>query len=240
VLRVRSDSLDVFRNLAIEECLLGEVRTRGRILFLWRSRDAVVIGKNQDPWVECRVEDVEREGGRVARRISGGGAVFHDTGNLNVSFFVPRREYRAEALFGIVLAALRRAGVNAGITGKNSLSVDGKKISGNAFCLRRDAVLHHGTLLVSTDLSKLERYLRPTKTDPGSRAVRSKPAAVANLADIVPGLAMRQIEDAITAETSSAWGEPVERVDAADLLGAALPALEAKYASDEWRFGGAR
>jgi len=210
------------------------------MLFLWQSRDAVVIGKNQDPWLECRVEDIEREGGRVARRISGGGAVFHDIGNLNFSFFVPRREYRAETLFGIVLAALRKVGVHAAGMGKNSLALDGRKVSGSAFCLRRDAALHHGTLLVSTDLAKLERYLQPTRTDPASRAVRSKRAPVMNLSDAVSGLAMPQIEDAIAAEASAAWGEPVERVDAAELCGAALPALEAKYASAEWRFGGPR
>ena len=88
-----TNSLDPWWNLAVEEHLLEQIQPDECILYLWQNQNTVVIGKNQNPWKECRIDLLEKEGGKLARRISGGGAVFHDLGNLNFSFLVDREKY---------------------------------------------------------------------------------------------------------------------------------------------------
>ena len=126
MLVVQTQKLDPWRNLALEELCLDRAGRDGRILFLWQSSDAVIIGKNQNPWLECSLPDMEKDGVKLARRLSGGGAVFHDAGNLNFAFVVPRREYKDGTIFDIVIAALKRCGVEAVRMGKNSLGVHGR------------------------------------------------------------------------------------------------------------------
>lgn len=117
----------------------------------------------------------------LARRISGGGAVFHDLGNLNYAFIEPRASYGADHTFSRVIRVLKELGVNAEPMGRSGIGVGGKKISGNAFCYRRNHVLHHGTLLLSANLDKLHRYLEPGTIAIDTHAVRSEPAPVMNL-----------------------------------------------------------
>ena len=176
MLVVRTENLDPWRNLALEELCLDRVGQGGRILFLWQSSDAVVVGKNQNPWLECSLTAMEKGGAKLARRLSGGGAVFHDSGNLNFAFLMPRREYKDKTIFNIVIKALKHFDVQAAVMGKSSLAVNGRKVSGNAFCYRHENVLHHGTLLISTDLEKMNRYLASTHRHIRSRAIGSNPA----------------------------------------------------------------
>jgi len=96
MLIIRSKHLDIYHNLAAEEGLLEAIEQQGPILFLWQSQDTVVIGKNQIPWLECSIKSLREDGLAFARRLSGGGAVYHDPGNLNYAFFVPRTEFRDE------------------------------------------------------------------------------------------------------------------------------------------------
>lgn len=236
MLMVRSTHPDVLRNLAAEEFLLGEVPKRRHILFLWQGRDAVVVGKNQNPWRECRVKQVEEGGGVVARRVSGGGAVFHDLGNLNYAFFTPRKEYRATHCFDVVLAALRRLGIPAEMMGRTALAAGGRKFSGNAFCFQRESALHHGTLMLSTDLQKLKDYLEPSPNVVRTRAIPSRPSPVMNLAELKPDLTVGALGEAVAAEFSAACGEPAEQAGDEYLESVAWE-LKQKHASWDWRFG---
>lgn len=237
MLVVQTQKLDPWRNLALEELCLDRAGRDGRILFLWQSSDAVIIGKNQNPWLECSLPDMEKDGVKLARRLSGGGAVFHDAGNLNFAFVVPRREYKDGTIFDIVIAALKRCGVEAVRMGKNSLGVHGRKISGNAFCYRRDSVLHHGTLLVAADVEKMKRCLSCRHRGIHSKAIRSNPALVVNLRDVSDAITVPRLAAAI-AEAAADHGRQEIAWGGEELFDSpCLEQIEKKYASWEWRFG---
>jgi lipoate-protein ligase A len=197
MLIVQSKSTDVYRNLAVEEWLLDHAGERGPILFLCVNSPCVVIGKNQNPWRECRLSLMEKEGVPLARRISGGGAVYHDEGNLNFGVIVPRTEYREEKQYELIIQTLQKFGIKASKLRKNSLAVDGLKFSGQAFCFRGQHVLHHGTLLVNSDLDRLGRYLGSEIDGIETKAVASVPSEVMNLADAAPGLTVETLSAAL-------------------------------------------
>jgi len=234
---LRSDSLMPVRNLALEELLLDAAHDYPCILLLWRGGPSVVLGKNQNPWRECAVATLRREGIPLSRRISGGGAVYHDEGNLNYALFHPRQHYRETDSYALIIASLRRLGVNAERLGKSSLAVGDRKISGNAFCFRGMSVLHHGTLLVNADLDRMRRYLSPAHLDITTRAIRSVPAEVVNLSKVVPGLTVMDVAGSIEAEFAARYAG-AEPSDLAGLLDEArLKDLETKHASWEWCYG---
>ncbi len=206
MLIVQTESRDVYRNLAVEEWLLDHAERRGPILFLCVNPPCVVIGKNQNPWKECRLSLMEKEGVPLARRISGGGAVYHDEGNLNVGIIVPRTEYREEKQYELIFQTLEKFGIKASKLRKNSLAVDGKKFSGQAFCFRGQHVLHHGTLLVNSDLDRLGRYLGSELEGIETKAVASVPAEVANLSSFAPELTMEKLSEALAHTFSEMYG----------------------------------
>ena len=176
---IDSSGTDVYSHLAYEEILMEEVS--GPVLMLWQSNCAVVIGKNQNPWVECRLKSMELDGVPLARRCSGGGTVYHDEGNLNYCIITDREKYKQADAFKVLLRALKEVDVNASIACKSNIVVDNKKISGTAFAFRKNRVLHHGTLLLNTDLSKLDKYLGSDFSSIKTNAVASVPAKVTNI-----------------------------------------------------------
>jgi lipoate-protein ligase A len=233
MLIVQSQSTDVYRNLAVEEWLLDHAEGRGPILFLCVNSPCVVIGKNQNPWREGRLSLMEKAGVPLARRISGGGAVYHDAGNLNVGVIVPRTEYREEKQYELIFQALEKFGIKASKLRKNSLAVDGKKFSGQAFSFRGQHVLHHGTLLVHSDLDRLGRYLGSEIAGIETKAVASVPAEVMNLAEASPSLTVKKLSDALAEEFTAMYsdGEAKEvKISEEELL----PIME-KLSSDDWK-----
>ncbi|HEY8240088.1 MAG TPA: lipoate--protein ligase [Kiritimatiellia bacterium] len=236
MLIVQSTRLDAFFNLGLEDYLLDEVERRGRILFIYRNKDAVVIGKNQNPWRECDVPGIRSDGVTLARRSSGGGAVYHDEGNLNFSIMLPRVEYDLDAQFMTVLAALEGLGISAERSGLNGLTAGGRKFSGNAFCLRRNVALHHGTLLVKSDLGRLNRYLKPAITGVETKAIASVPAQVLNLSEIVPTLTINVARVALIDQFVDIYGDN-GRISDQQIDPTAIAPYEAKMRTWEWIFG---
>ncbi|MFA6174170.1 MAG: lipoate--protein ligase [Kiritimatiellales bacterium] len=247
MLIVQSQSTDVYRNLAVEEWLLNHAGERGPILFLCVNAPCVVIGKNQNPWRECRLSLMEKENVPLARRISGGGAVYHDEGNLNVGVIVPRTEYREEKQYDLIFQTLEKFGIRASKLRKNSLAVDGKKFSGQAFSFRGQHVLHHGTLLVNSDLKRLGRYLGSEFAGIETKAVASVPAEVANLSSFAPDLTAEKLSLALIDEFRIMYEEVgqasclsgqagslsyVEDIPEADLL-----PMIGKLSSKDWKLG---
>jgi len=226
--------VDPHRNLALEEALMLSLPEGQAILYLWQNRHTVVIGAGQNAWAECRIALLEDEGGTLARRSSGGGAVYHDLGNLNFSFIVPRGDYDVSRQLRVICRAARSLGVDAEPSGRNDLTADGRKFSGNAFRLLKDSALHHGTLLVNVDMALLGRYLNVSADKLKAKGVKSVPARVVNLSELKPSVtvsaAMSAVVEAFSAEYAPA---PVERADDFPVD----PALLARYASDAWNYG---
>ena len=142
-----SESMDPYVNLATEAHLVEDHQPLEPMLFLWRCDHTVVMGKNQNPWREVDLVHLEEAGGRLARRISGGGAVYHDAGNLNYAIVLDRARYEGARVFQAVTDALAGFGVEAEVRCKSSIFTGDRKISGTAFCYKKQSVLHHGTLL---------------------------------------------------------------------------------------------
>jgi len=225
------------RNLAIEECLL---RSRNDdILLLWRNDNTIVVGRNQNTLTEINAPFVEANAIRVVRRISGGGAVYHDLSNVNFSFLTtlgPEGEARMERFTEPVAAALRRLGVPAERSGRNDILADGRKISGNAQALWRQRLLHHGTLLFHVNGEILEQALAVKPEKLRSKAISSVRARVSNISDFLPaGTSVEMFMEALLRELSPR-GEAGELVFS-PAEAALLHELEAKYASWDWVFG---
>lgn len=224
---------NVWDNQAFEEYLLE--REESPALLLWQNALAVVIGRHQNAWKETDWQNLELEGGQLARRLSGGGAVFHDLGNLNFTFFVAKKEYDLSAQVRIILGAVRALGINAAFTGRNDLEVYGRKFSGNAFCFRHDRAFHHGTLLVNSNMDLMERYLQVSLEKITNKGIDSLPARVINLEEVSPKVNINSLIEAVCDSFCSRYpGADLIRVDPSQ---AAPQSLKEKYASWDWRFG---
>jgi lipoate---protein ligase len=194
ILIAHSEEVDIFANLAKEEYLLDSQNNFTAILFLWQSSTSIVIGKHQNPWKEALVNDLKKANIPIARRISGGGTVFHDLGNLNYTFITDRKIYNSDEVYQIIFHAINDFELRGEIEEKSNLCVNGKKFSGNAFTFRKNKAMHHGTLLVNADLNSMRKYLKPQFKNIETKAVSSRPASVINL---------NELNNQITTETLS-------------------------------------
>ena len=183
---------DIHFNLATEKYLIEDYNPQAEILFLWKNKPVVVIGRYQNPWEECSLGLMEKDGVALARRCSGGGAVYQDLGNICFTLIAPRTsassfscagaEQKAKN-FQLVLKALQLMGLKASLSGRNDILIDGRKVSGSAFQTTKGRLCHHGTMLVKTDLSKLSAYLTPNEHKLESHGVKSVASRVANLTE---------------------------------------------------------
>ena len=154
-----SQSFSAPENLAVEAALTDCVSPGEAILYLWQNEKTVVIGRNQNAWKECRLASLTRDGGMLVRRLSGGGAVFHDLGNLNVSFCLSREDEDIPRQTQVILNALQSLGIDASRSGRNDLEVGGRKFSGHAFWREGTRSCHHATLMLKVDQAALENDL---------------------------------------------------------------------------------
>ena len=236
---------DAFFNLAAEEYLLRHEDED--VFILWRNDNTVVIGRNQNTWAEVNVPYVTEHGITVVRRLSGGGAVFHDLGNVNFTFLTARtggRQIDFSRFTAPIIRALASLGVRAEADGRNDILVGGAKISGNAQCVFRrpdgtERLLHHGTLLYGADLSRLAAALvvRPEKLR--AKGVASVRRRVTNLRG-VPGFPPElTVEDFIAHLAREASGVPgAAPASLTEEETAGIRALrEEKYAAWEWNYG---
>lgn len=177
-------------NLATEDWIFREMDPEYHVLFLWRNQETVVIGRFQNPWTECRLDAMEKDGVLLARRQSGGGAVFHDLNNTNFTFLSGKQSYSKEANNNIIVNALKALGVSSYASGRNDILMDingePRKISGSAFKQTKDRAFHHGTMLINSDLGKLNNYLTPHQKKIESKGISSVRSRVANITEVNP------------------------------------------------------
>ena len=237
ILTYRTGCTDPYRNLAVEQHLLESVPEGVCILYLWQNRRTVVIGCNQSPWKECRTAALEADGGFLARRLSGGGAVFHDLGNLNFTFLMHKGDYSLSRQLAVIVEACRSIGVPAACAGRNDVLAGGRKFSGSAFCERGGRRYHHGTLLVDADLSAMGAYLSPSRAKLASKGVASVRSRVVNLKELRPGLTVEEMARQMEAAFQSVYGLTAERLKEGVLDWETVDALAAHNASWAWLYG---
>lgn len=177
---------DAYFNLASEEYLL-KVKG-GYFFYLWRNAPAVIIGINQNAFSEVNFAYTDSHDIKVVRRMTGGGAVYHDLENINYTVIAPHDETvdNYKKFTAPVIEYLKTLGVNAEFSGRNDITVDGKKISGNAQTVYDGRIMHHGTLLFHTDMSVLSNALKPNKLKIESKGIKSVRARVTNIYDCLP------------------------------------------------------
>jgi len=237
---IRTATYDPWWNLSVEEFLLERVQPGQCILYLWQNENTVVIGRNQNPWRECRTEILENDGGRLARRLSGGGAVYHDMGNLNYTFIAGRDVFDTERQFEVIIDAVRSLGIPAEKSGRNDITANDRKFSGNAYCIRKNGAYHHGTILVATDLTKLSKYLQVSEEKIRSKGVKSVKSRVINLSEIRPGLGVDDVAEALISSFRKIYESTAREEDFIRKEKESREALEelyCKYSSWAWRYG---
>ncbi|MBQ6487798.1 MAG: lipoate--protein ligase [Solobacterium sp.] len=234
-----TEGTDPYRNLALEELLMKEIRPHEVILYLWQNDRTVVIGRNQNAWQECNTGKILDEGGHVARRKSGGGAVYHDLGNQNYTLLF-RKEDMDEALLNeVLLSTVQKLGLNAEFTGRNDLTVNGRKFSGCASYDNGYIAYRHGCILIGTDMEKMREYLTPSKLKLAAKGVASVESRVVNLSEcghVTPALwrgammsSFREVFSLNPCEVFDDAHMPVNREQLAKLTEA--------YADETWIFG---
>ena len=233
---VQTRCLDPYRNLALEEYLLESLEPGQCVLYLWQNQNTVVIGRNQNPWKECKTALLEQEGGRLARRLSGGGAVFHDLGNLNFTFLVSREDYDVARQMEVIRQAVLSLGIRAEVSGRNDILAEGRKFSGNAFYKNGKQAYHHGTLLVAADMEKLSRYLTPSRAKLQARGVESVRSRVVNLSELNPQITVDSLKEALISAFSKVYSLPAERLEELP-DNDTIRALAHRNGSWEWNYG---
>jgi lipoate-protein ligase A len=241
---IHTGNTNPYRNIALEAFLLEKVPPETCIFYLWQNHRTVVIGRNQNAWAECRIEELERDGGFLARRLSGGGAVFHDSGNLNFTFLMPREDYDVERQSEVILQAVKNLGIDAKRTGRNDIETDGRKFSGNAFYRAGKNSYHHGTMLVRTDLNAASRYLSASADKIKSKGIESVRSRMVNLGDCKPDLTVPALIKSLCTSFDEVYGVTAE-TSAAETLpegifegsGERIKELEARFSSPEWKYG---
>jgi lipoate---protein ligase len=207
---ILSDSFNPHLNLATEEWIFHHMDPSSQVLFIWRNEETVVIGRNQNPWSECNLSQMKEDHVHLARRTTGGGAVFHDLGNTNFTFLSPKDGYRRDNNIKIILEALAELGIVGEASGRNDLvmpAADGpRKFSGSAYREKADRAFHHGTLLINANLSRLANYLTPNPKKLQAKGKESVRARVMNLSEAIPGLAHVLLSDRIINSFESFYG----------------------------------
>ena len=234
---------DAYVNLALEEYVLRNATTDDDLLLFYINAPAIIIGRNQNTIEEIDPEVVAARGIRVVRRISGGGAVYHDLGNLSFSFMtrdVSGRFNRYDRFNGPVVDALRDLGVPAELGGRNDILAGGRKISGNAQFATHDRMFSHGTLLFDSNLDDVTAALRPRPGKVESKGVKSIRSRVANISEFlehpitVVDLRERIIERIFGTRDRTAI--PTVELGERD-WGAVHELVERKYGTWEWNYG---
>lgn len=232
-----SDRFDPHNNLALEKHLMDITKPGECLLYLWQNQNTVVIGRNQNAWLECRTSLLEEEGGTLARRLSGGGAVFHDLGNLNFTFIMCKEDYDLDKQLSVIQKACAYAGIEAVKSGRNDLLADGRKFSGNAFYQNQTHAYHHGTIMIDVDRDKLGRYLSPPKAKLEAKGVSSVRSRVVNLKELSPDLTIDGMKEYMRKAFSEVYGTDATALALDEAGRKAVDELRIRYGTWDYLYG---
>ena len=223
-------------NLAVESKLLDNFLPNTISLFLWRNKQTVVIGTNQNPYSECDVNSLLDEGGYLARRRTGGGAVYHDLGNLNFSFIADKNIYDVNRQMQVIQKALLNFNLETEVSGRNDITYQGRKFSGNAFAKTKYQGLHHGTILIKTDAERLQKYLKVKPAKLHKHGVKSVASRVINLSEAADITSENIIPHLIKA-FKDIYQNTATIIDFNDLCNEDAIKLSQSISSEEYLFG---
>ncbi len=232
---IRNTCRDPYYNLAIEEVLfLGRTE---KYVILWQNDPTVVIGRNQNAYAEINLGFVRDNGIKVVRRLTGGGAVFHDSGNLNFSYISDGDSMPdMESFLTPVVQYLRSIGQNAVFSGRNDILINGFKVSGNATAVKNGRVLVHGTLMFDVDVGVLSKALTPPEYKLKNKGIESVRSRVANISDFLePKITVDEFSDGLF-DCFCGYGFVPDLLRDEDIAQAKELAAE-KYLTREWNFG---
>ena len=237
---LESPSRDPYFNLALEEYVFERMDKSKSYFMLWQNDNTIVVGKYQNTAEEIDQAYVDAHGIRVARRLSGGGAVYHDKGNLNFTFIVDQADapgLNFKIFVEPVIRALARFGVHAAFTGRNDLTIDGMKFSGNAQYARRGRLLHHGCIMLDSNLTSVADALRVKEAKFDSKAVKSVRSRVTTINAHAPApISMEDFKGALK-ECAMASGELEPCTLTEEDLAAIRKLRDEKYATWAWNYG---
>lgn len=232
---VISKEVNPYYNLALEEELFENVKEDEMILYLWQNEKTIVIGRNQNPYVECDIDAIEKDNISLARRLSGGGTVYHDLGNLNFTFITSKNNENLNKQLKVIKKALEMFNLSVEFSGRNDLLCDGKKFSGHAFYEENNSYYHHGTLMVDVDITMLQKFLKPSKLKLQSKGIKSVKSRVINLKDKVPNITIDSLIDALKESFKIVYGNVKEE----SILNKDCysPRYIDKYSCKKWIYG---
>ncbi|MBP2017292.1 lipoate-protein ligase A [Symbiobacterium terraclitae] len=237
---LETGSTDPYFNLAFEEYVFEKLDRSRSYFILWQNENTIVVGRHQNTYEEINQQYVEEHGIRVVRRLSGGGAVYHDSGNLNYTFIVDKDaapDFNFAVFTVPVIKTLEQIGVKAEFTGRNDLTIDGKKFSGNAQYVRHGRILHHGCIMLDSNIEVVSNALRVKEAKFQSKGVKSVRSRVTTINAHAPRpVTMEEFKRLLKGYILQAEGlEPMELTP--EQLAEVRRLRDAKYATWEWNYG---
>lgn len=241
MLNVINHSNDPYFNMAVEEYALTTLAKTDDCFLLWQNRPAIIVGRNQNALEEINREYVEQHGIAVVRRLTGGGAVYHDLGNLNFTYVVhdQGKGFEFHRFSQPVIKALATFGVKAELSGRNDILIDGRKFSGNAEYRHKNRLLHHGTLLFNSELAVVGAALNVKPQKIASKGVKSVRSRVTNISEyLTQQVSLDDFRRALMQATVQEFGTELHDYHlSSDEVSAIERLRNEKYSTWEWIYG---
>jgi lipoate-protein ligase A len=239
---IRNQSTNPYYNMAMEEYVLKGLNPEEEYFVLWQNSPAIIVGKHQNTVEEINARYVRDNDIYVVRRLSGGGAVYHDAGNINFTFIINNvhKEFLDFKRFTLpVIGALKRMGVKAELSGRNDLTIDGRKFSGNAQYMYRNRLLHHGTLLFDSELDVLQQALNVDPSKILSKGIKSVRSRVTNIREhLERDISISGFIDLLARFVFEYHGQPFEEYVFTDQDRQHIDRLmKEKYSTWDWNYG---